>query len=171
MTPLPAPPPIVVVAREDRTQLDGARDAKGRTKLCIELAEARLVRAEQMTSALQFESAVRELGLYQGIIQDMLRYLKEQKEQKKLRDTYKRLELALRAHTSRLETLRRMTPSEYSINIKTITDNTKNLRTEALNGFYGDAVIRETAGDNDDARAPEEETTTGTPKSPPKDQP
>lgn len=172
MTPLPAPPPIVVVPREDRTQLDTARDAKARTRLCIELAEARLMRAEQMTSAHQFESAARELGFYQGIIEDTLRNLKGQKEQKKLRDTYKRLELALRAHSSRLETMRRTTPSEFSINIKAITDNTKNLRTEALNGFYGDSVIRETSGDNDDSNAatPAQETTTGTPKSPPKDQ-
>lgn len=166
-TPLSAPPPIVVVSREERSQLGEARDAKSRTRLSVELAEARLMRAEQLTTAQQFESAAREMGFYQGIIEDAIRYLKEQKEQKKLRDIYKRLELALRTHGSRLETMRRTTPAEFSVNVKTIMDNTKNLRTEALNGFYGDTVIREIEGD--DNKAPAKETTTGTPKTTPED--
>jgi hypothetical protein len=147
-TPLPAPPPLRLVTRTERSQLEAARDVKARIRLSVELAETRLARAEQMTSSQQFETAARELGIYQGILEDALRFLKDQKEQKKLRDTYKRFEITLRAHAVRLETMRRTTPSEYSVNIKTITDYTRGVRAEALNGFYGDAVIRD---------APEEE--------------
>lgn len=150
-TPLPAPPPLRLVPREERSQLEAARDTKARTRLSVELAEARLVRAEQMTSAQQFESAARELGIYQGILDDALRYLKGQKEQKKLRDTYKRFEITLRSHAMRLETLRRSTPSEYAVNIKSITDYTKDVRAEALNGFYGDAVLSNTPGEEEKA--------------------
>lgn len=146
-TPLPAPPPLRVVPREERSQLEAARDAKARTRLSLELAEARLARAEQMTSAQQFESAARELGIYLGLLEDTLRFLKNQKEQKKLRDTYKRFEITLRSHAMRLETMRRTTPAEYSVNIRTITEHTKDVRGEALNGFYGDTVITNTPGD------------------------
>jgi hypothetical protein len=169
-TPLPAPPPLRLVPRDERSQLDAARDIKARMRLSVELAESRLSRAEQMTSAQQYESAARELGIYQGILDDALRFLKEQKEQKKLRDTYKRFEITLRAHGMRLETMRRTTPSEYAVNIKTITEYTKNLRGEALNGFYGDNVIRDAP--NDEAEKPPEEGKTTTPsQSSPKEQP
>ncbi|HEV7842827.1 MAG TPA: hypothetical protein VGO69_03980 [Pyrinomonadaceae bacterium] len=168
--PLPAPPPLRLVPRDERLQLDAARDTKARMRLSVELAEARLARAEQMTSAQQYESASRELGIYQGILDDALRFLKDQKEQKKLRDTYKRFEIALRAHGMRLETMRRTTPSEYAFNIKTITEYTKNLRGEALNGFYGDNVIRDTPNDEAE-KAPEEGKTTTPSQSLPKEQP
>lgn len=155
-TPLPAPPPLRLVPRDERAQLDAARDVKARMRLSVELAETRLTRAEEMTSSQQFEAASRELGIYQGILDDALRFLKEQKEQKKLREAYKRFEITLRAHGSRLETMRRTTPAEYAFNIKAITDYTKSLRGEALNGFYGDTVIRDSADEPEDKGAPAE---------------
>lgn len=141
---LPAPPPLRCVPRSERSQLEASRDAKARTRLSIELAEARLLRAEQLTSAQQYESASREIGIYEGILEDALRFLKEQKDQNKLRDIYRRFEMTLRSHGSRLETMRRTTPAEYAFNIKSATDYTKNLRGEALNCFFGDTVIRDT---------------------------
>lgn len=168
--PLPAPPPLRLVPRDERSQLDAARDIKARMRLSVELAEARLVRAEQMTLSQQYESASRELGIYQGILDDALRFLKAQREQKKLRDTYKRFEITLRAHAMRLETMRRTTPSEYAVNIKTITEYTKNLRGAALNGFYGDNVIRDDTNDEAE-KAPEEGKTTTPPQGTPKEQP
>lgn len=169
LSPLPAPPPLRFVPRDERSQLDAAHDVKTRTRLSVELAEARLARAEQMTSAQQYESASRELGIYQGILEDALKFLKEQKDQKKLRDVYRRFEIALRAHASRLETMRRTTPSDYSINIRTITDYTKIVRGEALNGFYGDTVIRDSSRDED--KSPEEEKATSSPQGSAKEQP
>jgi hypothetical protein len=154
-TPLPAPPPLRLVPRSERSQLDAARDVKARMRLSIDMAEARLARAEQMTSSQQYESASRELGIYQGILDDALHFLKDQKEQKKLRDTYRRFEITLRSHAIRLESMRRTTPSEYAFNIKTITDYTKTVRGEALNGFYGDTVIRDLPEDEGE-KAPEE---------------
>lgn len=169
MTPLPAPPPLRLVPRDERTQLEAARDAKARTRLSVELAEARLMRAEAMTQSQQFESASRELGIYQGILDNTLLFLKEQKDQKKLRDIYKRFEITLRSHGIRLETIRRTTPSEYAFNIKTITDHTKNLRGEALNGFYGDTVIRDFS--DEEEKALEAGRTAGSSQASPKDKP
>ncbi len=61
----------------------------------------------------------------------------------KNRDLYKRLELALRAHGPRLTGLRRTTPSEFAVWLKEIEENARNGRTEALNSFYGDNVVRD----------------------------
>lgn len=135
-------PPMRFVSRNERTTLSATRDAKARTRATIELAEARLTRAEQLTAEQNFNAASGELGIYQGLIDDALDYLDDiTKNDNKLRDTYKRLELALRAHCMRLEAIRRVTPSEYAVHIKAICECARNARSEALNSFYGDTVI------------------------------
>jgi hypothetical protein len=135
------PPPMKFVSRGERTQLAAARDAKARTRATIELADARLMRAEQLTAGQQFEAASIELGIYQGLVDDALRYLEGSEAKKASRDTYKRLELALRSHCARLEAIRRVTPSEYAVHVKAICEGTRNARTLALNAFYGDTVV------------------------------
>ena len=135
-------PPMRFVSRNERTQLSATRDAKARTRATIELAEARLTRAEQLTAEQNYNAASGELGIYQGLIDDALDFLDDiTKNDNKLRDTYKRLELALRAHCMRLEAIRRVTPSEYAVHIKAICECARNARSEALNSFYGDTVI------------------------------
>jgi hypothetical protein len=138
-----APPPMKFVSRSERMQLSAARDAKARTRATIELAEARLSRAEQLTAGQQYDAASAELGMYEGLVEDALNYLGDAQTGKKQRDTYKRLELALRAHCARLEAIRRVTPSEYSIHVKATCECARNARTVALNAFYGDTVIRD----------------------------
>jgi len=144
----PPPPPMKFVSRGERTALSAARDAKARTRATIELAEARLTRAEQLTAGQQFEEASSELGIYQGLVEDALSYL-DKLGPKKLRDVYKRLELALRVHGARLESIRRVTPLEYAVHVKAICECARSARTQALNAFYGDTVIRDGLGDAD----------------------
>ena len=141
------PPPMKFVSRNERTVLSAARDAKARTRTAIELAEARLSRAEQLTAGQQYEAASAELGVYQGIVDDALDYL-DRYESGKQRDIYKRLELSLRAHCARLESIRRVTPSDYAVHIKAICECVRDARTEALNAFYGDTVIRDASPEN-----------------------
>lgn len=141
------PPPMKFVSRNERTLLSAARDVKARTRATIELAEARLSRAEQLTAGQQYEAASAELGIYQGLVEDALDYL-EGAEPKKQRDVYKRLELALRTHGARLESIRRVTPSDYAVHIKAICECARNARTEALNAFYGDTVIQNDSHEN-----------------------
>jgi hypothetical protein len=136
------PPPMRFVSRDERTQLSATRDAKARIRAAIELAEVRLGRAEQLTAGQQYEAASTELGSYQGLVDDALNYLDSPEARKASRDTYKRLELALRAHCARLEAIRRVTPSEYAVHVKAICECARSARAEALNGFYGDTVIR-----------------------------
>lgn len=144
-----APPPMKFVPRNDRAQLSSTHDTKGRVRTTIELAEARLARAEELTAEQRYDSASAELGIYQGIIEDALSHMNENKnETNKQRDAYKRFELALRTHCARIEAIRRVTPAEYAINIKAICECARNARTEALNAFYGDTVVREVSRDD-----------------------
>ena len=137
-------PPMKFVSRTERTQLTSARDAKARTRATIELAEARLARAEQLTAEQNYIAASGELGAYEGLIEDALDYLDDiTKNDNKLRDTYKKLELALRTHCMRLEAIRRVTPAEHAVHIKAICECARNARTTALNSFYGDTVVPE----------------------------
>jgi hypothetical protein len=147
-----APPPMRFVPRSERAQLSNAHDAKSRTRAAIEMAEARLSHAEQLTASQQYDAASAELGVYQGLIDDAIFYLNELKSRKnQMRDTFKRLELSLRTHCSRIEAIRRITPSEYAVNVKAICESARNARAEAINGFYGDDVMGEVSREDEKA--------------------
>lgn len=134
------------VTRNERTQLDAARDAKARLKATLAMTEARLLRAEQFASNQQFTAIIEELGIYQGLMEDALRFMAGQNpDSNKTRDLYKRLEIKLRDDATRLEAIRRQTPVEYGVHIKAVADFAQASRTEALNSFYSDTVLRDPA--------------------------
>ena len=139
-----APPPLKVIIRAERTQLNESKDAKARIKTTIELAETHLANAENHTSQHNYDNAAAEAGMYWALVDDGLIFMKTiERDNNKRRDLYKRLELALRAHGPRLSIMRRGTPAEYAIWIKEIEDFTRKGRTQALNSFYGNTVIRD----------------------------
>jgi hypothetical protein len=163
-TPLPAPPPIMLIAKEERSQLDQAGDSKARMRVTIELAAVRLTRAEQLTKDSNYEAAGTEVGSYQALIEDSLKYLSGMKrDSNKTRDLCKRLELALRAHAPRLTTMRRETPLEHAVWIKKTEEFARAARTEVLNTFYGHTVVRDSEKTNSDKRQ-EKPVPTPTPK-------
>ena len=164
-TPLTAPPPIKVITKEERSQIDQADDSKDRLRRTIDLAAMRLTRAEEFTKQANFDAAGAEVGSYQALIEDALGFLSGMKrDSNKTRDLYKRLELALRAHGPRLTTMRRETPLEYAVWIKKTEEFAREGRTEALNSFYGHTVLREQQGPEKPEDKPKE-TPTPTPKS------
>lgn len=139
-----APPPLKVITRPERSQINESKDAKARVKTTIELAEAHLAKAETQTSQHNFDNAAAEAGMYWALVEDAFRFMKTmERDNNKRRDLYKRLELMLRAHGPRLSTIRRSTPAEYAVWIKEIEDFARKGRTEALNSFYGDTVVRD----------------------------
>src|SRR6185295_2421424 len=106
-----APPPAKTIKREERNQINQAKDEKARIKLTIELAEAHLVNVEANTSQQQFEPAASEAGMYWALFEDALAFMKTvDRKGNRRRDLYKRLELTLRAHGPRWSTIRRSTP-------------------------------------------------------------
>lgn len=164
-TPLTAPPPLKLITKEDRLQLDQTTDAKQRLRLTIELAGAHLTRAEQLTNETSYDAASAEIGMYHALMENLLDELSTLKQDSnKARDLYKRLELALRADGPRLTTMRRITPLEFAVWIKKVEDFARAGRTEALNSFYGHTVVRESQKSNVEKSEPKPKETP-TPKS------
>lgn len=142
---LPAPPPLKSVSRDERSQLASTRDPKTRMRATLEMADARLARAEQLTGGEQYAAACEQLGSYQGLIEDFMLFLNGNEKKNKLRDIYKRLEISLRAQGARIEAIRRITPSEHAVNVKAILEYASRARTIALNSFFGDALASDIA--------------------------
>lgn len=139
----PSPPPVRYIPEDARQQLATAKDASARNKLSLQLAEESLHRAATHTASERYEAAGRELGVYQAIIEDAVRNVKESvRKDGKRRDLFKRMELTLRSHMPRIETLRRITPSEEAVHVKACMEFVREARVEALNSFYDDTVIR-----------------------------
>ena len=136
-----APPPFRYVPENEQAQLTAlTRDRRARTRLCLELAAARIERAEQSTAAGQHADAVAQLGIYQALIEDSIRFLNsEGQNDGRSRDIYRRFEQTLRGHSLRIEAVRRITPVEYAVNVQTIIDFAQQARTSALNAFFGGA--------------------------------
>src|SRR5204863_8859855 len=72
---LPAPPPMRLVSRSERSQLDEARDGKARLHATITLAEEHLTHAENLTTQKKFDEASAEVGSYLGLIGDLRDYI------------------------------------------------------------------------------------------------
>ena len=140
-----AAPPLRYVPDDVRRQLDvEARDVKARTKLALQLAEDRLARASAASDADRFEEATNELGVYEAIVADTIRYVQTSgRTGNKLRDTCKRIELSLRAHVPRIETLRRGLPAAHAVYAKATIEFVRVQRDQALSSFYDDTVIPE----------------------------
>ena len=144
-TPLTAPPPFKMIVKEERAEMDAAtKDATKRLKLTMEFAGGHLTRAEQHTARGDFEAASAEVGMYHALIESALEFLSTfKRDSNKTRDLYKRLEMALRADGPRLTAMRRITPLEFAVWIKQVEDFARDGRTEALNSFYGQTVVRD----------------------------
>src|SRR5215217_5349575 len=143
-TPLTAPPPFKMIVKEERAEIEQTKDSGKRLKLTIEYAGAHLGRAEQHTARESYEAASTEVGMYHALMESALEFLSTfKRDSNKTRDLYKRLELALRADSPRLTAMRRITPLEFAVWIKQVEDFARNGRTEALNSFYGQTVVRD----------------------------
>jgi HEPN domain-containing protein len=169
---MPAPPPLVSVSRNERTQLAATRDTKARMRATMEMADARLARAEELANGQQYDAACEQLGNYQGLVENLLVFLNEREPNKsKIRDVYRKLEISLRAQGARIEAIRRLTPSEHAINVKTILDFAFHARTEALNSFFGNALASDIKTDGDDQSLNDQTKTDASVPSPPDNQP
>ena len=151
---MPAPPPMRFVSREERSQLDGAKDSKSRISITLELAADHLTKAEDLTAQKQFEQSCEELGRYLGLLTDARTFLAAMNASKNsTRDLYKHFDIALRKLPPRLAVIRRSTPADYAGNLKAAEEYTRETRSEVLDKFYGHTVLRE---DINDGKKPDE---------------
>ena len=149
-----APPPVKLISKEDRARVDSAKDIKARLRTTIELAEGHLSDAEARTTQEDYDAASAALGKYRALIEDALNSLNLlSRDHNKTRDLYKRLVLALRAQGPRLTAIRRTTPLEYAVWVKELEEFARRGRTDALNSFYGNTVIKDPQTRVDDKRS------------------
>jgi hypothetical protein len=140
------PPPLRYMPPDVRQRLEGEKDAKARARLSMEIAEERLARAAQFAEQDKFEAATGEIGIYEAVIEDTVSTLHASgsgKFNNKLRDIFKRVEITLRAHVTRLESIRRVLPERHAVYLKDAIDFVRDRRDLALSAFYSDSVLRE----------------------------
>ena len=139
-----AAPPMRHIPEEVRARLAAARDDKARTRVSLELADERLTSCAAHADAGRFEAATGDLGIYEAVIKDAVAHLQQGvrgRVPNKKRDLFKRVELALRTHLTRIETIRRTLPAHYAFNFANTLEFVRGTRSEALNAFYSDTVI------------------------------
>jgi hypothetical protein len=138
------PPPLRYLPQDVRGRLDAERDPKARARLGMLVAEECLMRAEQLADRDQFVAATGEVGVYEAVVEDTIGFLhRPGRANNKLRDIFKRVEITLRAHVTRLESIRRGLPSQHAVYLREAIDFVRDHRDKALGAFYDDAVISE----------------------------
>ena len=135
-------PPKKYVPNALKSQLAAVRNVKDRVKLTLTLLDERLQAAAGYTSSENFSAAGNELGIYQALVDDVILFLHSTgKDNNRTRDLFKRVEMALRSHVIRLETIRRVTPSEEAVHIKSCIEFVREARGRALDAFYDDDSV------------------------------
>src|SRR5437870_11357698 len=149
-----APPPMKFVSREERSQLDEAKDSKSRISITLELAADHLTKAEEFTSQKKFDQSCEELGRYLGLLTDARTFLATMNPSKNsTHELYRHFDIVLRTPPPRLAVMRRSTPAHYPVNLKAAEEYTRETRSEVLDKFYGHTVLRE---DSNDGKKPDE---------------
>ncbi|MFN2501111.1 MAG: hypothetical protein ABR530_03755 [Pyrinomonadaceae bacterium] len=137
-----APPPIRLMSKDERLRLDGVSDIKSRTKLALELMNARVTAAEKLHATEDFEGVFRELGGFHGVMDNCVQYLvKRDSGSGKVLDNFKRLDLGLRALAPRLESIRRELPLRYEDYVRRLIRYVREARTTATEPFFSDTVV------------------------------
>ena len=137
------PPPMRYLPDDVRRRLEAERDPKARARLGMEIAEERLTRAAQLADADSFVAATGEVGVYEAVVEDTVGFLYATGRAGKLRDVLKRVEITLRSHVTRLETIRRVLPEQHAVYLRNAIEFVRDHRDQALGAFYDDTVIRE----------------------------
>ena len=140
--PADTAPPKKYVPAALKSQLAATKSVKDRVKLTLTLLDERLQAADGYTSSENFSAAGNELGIYQALVDDVIHFLRfSGSDNNRTRDLFKRVELALRSHVIRLETIRRVTPSEEAVHIRSCIEFVREARGRALDAFYDDDSV------------------------------
>jgi hypothetical protein len=137
-----APPPLKILSKSERSRLDAENDVKSHTKLALDLMQERLAAAEKLNSAEDYESMFRELGAFNALIDECLRFLgRRDTGSDKILNNYKRLEIGLRAFVPRLESIRRELPLRYEEYVRKLMKEVRDARAKAIDPMFADPVL------------------------------
>lgn len=139
------PPPLNIISKDESKQLDAETKMKKRIKLAIELMEARIAKSEQFLEQTEYQQSLDELGKFQGILINTLKFLNQNDGRSGVLNNYKRLEMNLRDFIPRLEIVRREIPFKYGYHVKQMIFYVRDARTRALNPLFDDTVLSESS--------------------------
>jgi hypothetical protein len=140
--PETAAPPIKIISKDEQTRLDAKTDIKDRTKLSIEMMNARIASAEKLAIARDFEGMYVELGFFHGLMDDALGFLnKRDNGSGKVLDNFKRLEIALRALAPKIEVMRRELPLRFDPYVRRLMGYLRQARAKATDSLFDDTVL------------------------------
>ncbi|MBP7416026.1 MAG: hypothetical protein WBC19_10860 [Pyrinomonadaceae bacterium] len=143
--PEPIPPPVIVVTKIERQKLDALTDLKERTKLSLDLMNSHLSAAEKFNTDQDFDAMFRELGGFHGLLDNAMAHIERQNAQNtKVLDNYKRIEIGLRGFSTRLEGIRRDMPDRYEDYVRKLLIHLRDMRTKAAEPFFKDAIVPNT---------------------------
>jgi len=137
-----APPPLKILSKGEKEQLDKENDVKKRTKLALELMDVRLKKAEDFDKQNQFAEMYDELGKFHALIDYTLVFLNNANMGAgKSLGNIKRFEIGLRAYPPRLEAVRRNLPLRYEKYVRNLIQSIRDTRSKAVDKFFSDAVV------------------------------
>lgn len=137
-----APPPIKIISPDEQKRLDTKTDVKDRTKISIDMMKVRIAAAEKFAAERNFPEMYRELGHFHGLMDDALDYLhKRDNGSGKVLDSFKRLEISLRAVAPKIEVMRRELPLRYDPYVRRLMGFLRQARAKATDSLFDDSVL------------------------------
>lgn len=136
-----APPPLKILAKTDKEQLEAENDLKKRTKLALDIMEVRIKQAEEYDSQNDFQQMYGELGKFQALIDYTLDFLNRSNVGGKSLNNFKRFEIGLRTYPPRLETMRRNLPLKYEKYVRNLIQSIRDTRSKAVDNFFAETVV------------------------------
>jgi hypothetical protein len=137
-----APPPLKIISREEKDQLASESGVKDRSIIYLNLLEARLKKAEDLSAQEDFVSTLTQFGSYEGLLESMVNFLTSENKSGKALWSFKKLELTLRAHNVRIESVRRVMPFKYAYHLTRLQKFIRKSRATATESLFSDSVVR-----------------------------
>jgi hypothetical protein len=136
------PPPLALISKGETEQLNAEADMKKRTELALELMAHRLKKAETFSNEKKYQESLDELGGFQAIMRDALKYLQRSNTgNKKVLSNFKRFEINLRGFVPRLELVRRVMPQKFGFHVVQLMKSVRKARSNAVEPLFDDNVV------------------------------
>ncbi|HUR98611.1 MAG TPA: hypothetical protein VMZ26_11155 [Pyrinomonadaceae bacterium] len=137
-----APPPLKLLSQDEKAKLGGEPEVKRRTKLALELMDARLKQAETLHTSESYDDMFTQLGAFHGLMDNMLEFLnKSDKDSGKVLNNFKRLEIGLRGFMPRLQMIHSDIPIRYEQYVRNLIKSLRTARARAIEPLFDDTVL------------------------------
>jgi len=144
IAPTEEPPPLKIISKEEKKQLNEQTDVKKRTKLALVLMEERLKEAETLYSQEQYREMFDKLGNFQALVDNTLNFLNQNDNGRgKVLSNFKRFEMSLRAFLPRLELIRRELPTQFEPYVRNLAKYVREVRSKAVEPFFDKTIVKD----------------------------